>query len=335
MDERIDELIARAKWEDGDGVDVTSSLLPDPGAPAVFHLIVESPGVWAGQVVVGPILRAYAEGAAIGHGEAIGDEGAVEQEGAVGHEGQIEQEGAVARDGGIEQAGAIEHEWAAGVGDGVVIGSVPAHVLTLRGPVGLILTAERVLLNFLQRLCGVATMTRRFVDSVAGTSARITDTRKTTPGWRVLEKYAVRCGGGMNHRAGLHDAVLIKDNHLFGVEPGRVAPAVFEMLNKLSVSGAKPDFIEVEADSLDQVEQLLKVVGIDVILLDNFTVDQLVEAVAMRERAGLADAVAFEASGGVTLETVGAIAATGVERISVGAITHSAPALPMKLERVR
>ena len=166
---QIDALIAAARWEDGDGRDVTSSLLPDPAVGSVFDLIAEAPGVVAGQVLVEPILRAYAED------------------------------------------GAISHEWSAGVKDGFVIEAAPMRVLTLRGPVGLVLTVERVLLNFLQRLCGIATMTRQFVDAVDGTRAKILDTRKTTPGWRMLEKYAVRCGGGMNHRIGLHDAVLIKD----------------------------------------------------------------------------------------------------------------------------
>ncbi len=209
------------------------------------------------------------------------------------------------------------------------------RIATLEGSARTLLTAERTALNLLGRLCGVATLTARYCAEVAGTKARIYDTRKTTPGWRRLEKYAVGCGGGQNHRTGLFDAVLIKDNHLHGIEAARIAPAVFEMLNKLQSSDNPPKFVEVEADSLDQVEQLLKIVGIDVILLDNFTTDGLVEAVALRERAGLAESVALEASGGVTLDTVAAIAATGVERISVGAITHSATALPMKLERVQ
>jgi len=293
LHEQVAALIDAAVREDGGGIDVTSDLLADPSALAVFDVIVESPGVLAGQMVVEPILVAYAKD------------------------------------------GAISYEWSPGVQDGLVIEAAPMRVLTLRGPVGRILTVERVLLNFLQQLCGIATMTRQFVDVVEGTRARILDTRKTTPGWRMLEKYAVRCGGGINHRIGLHDAVLIKDNHLYGIEPGRIAPAVFEMLHKVQQLENPPDFVEVEADSLDQVEQLLKIVGIDVILLDNFTTDQLVEAVALRAREGLCEKVSFEASGGVTLASVAAIAATGVERISVGVITHSAPALSMKLERVQ
>ena len=199
---------------------------------------------------------------------------------------------------------------------------------------GPILSAERVLLNFLQRLCGIATLTGSFVDAAAGTDAAIYDTRKTAPGWRVLEKYAVRCGGGRNHRRGLFDAVLIKDNHLAGVDPDRLAGTVFEMLNRLSTSDAKPAFVEVEADSPDQVEALLTVVGIDVVLLDNFSVENLREAVATRDRLGLGGKVALEASGGVTLETVTAVAETGVDRISIGALTHSPRAIDLSLERV-
>ncbi len=179
----------------------------------------------------------------------------------------------------------IEIEWHEGIGDGTVIDAVPVTLATIRGPLGAVLSAERVLLNFLQRLCGIATVTRRYVDAVAGTSAAVYDTRKTTPGWRTLEKYAVRCGGGRNHRQGLYDAVLIKDNHLAGIEPSRLAGVVFEMLNKLGEQGAEPAFIEVEADTLVQMEQLLKVVGIDVILLDNFSDADSVTAVRMRDDA--------------------------------------------------
>ncbi|MEK6797679.1 MAG: carboxylating nicotinate-nucleotide diphosphorylase [Planctomycetota bacterium] len=228
---------------------------------------------------------------------------------------------------------AIEILWTDFCSDGRAIDRVPAELAELCGPLSSILAAERTLLNFLQRLCGVATCTRAFVDAVAGTGAKIYDTRKTIPGWRVLDRYAVRCGGGCNHRDGLHDAVLVKDNHLVGVPRERLAHAVFEMLNRLASSGAKPSFVEVEADSLEQFEELLKVVGIDVILLDNFTVDELRAAVELREDGGLAGKVALEASGGVTLETVRVIAETGVERISIGSLTHSAGAIDLSLER--
>jgi nicotinate-nucleotide pyrophosphorylase (carboxylating) len=229
---------------------------------------------------------------------------------------------------------AIRMEWTDLGRDGARIEETPGHVATIRGPLGLILSAERVLLNFLQRLCGIATLTRAYVDAVAGTEAAIFDTRKTTPGWRTLEKYAVRCGGGHNHRLGLHDAVLIKDNHLAGIDPPRLAAAVFGLLNTLDTAKLKPAFVEVEADTLDQVIELLKVVGVDMILLDNFSLEDLARAVAYRDGLGLRGEVALEASGGITLETVVSVAETGVDRISVGAITHSATALDLSLERI-
>jgi len=227
----------------------------------------------------------------------------------------------------------IRLKWASDVEDGVEIEAVPETLAHLEGPLGSILSAERVLLNFLQRLCGVATLTRAYVDAVIDTGAAIYDTRKTIPAWRVLDKYAVRCGGGRNHRAGLHDAVLIKDNHLAGVEAGRVAPAVFDMLNRMHAKGIEPTFVEVEADTLEQVEALLSVTGIDVVLLDNFQPEDLRRAVELRDGYGLRGKVELEASGGVTLTTVRTVAETGVERISVGAMTHSAPALDLSLER--
>lgn len=228
----------------------------------------------------------------------------------------------------------ISVTWQPRGNDGEFIEDIPTELARIRGPIASVLAAERVLLNFVQRLCGIATATRRFVEAVAGTKAVITDTRKTTPGWRMLEKYAVRCGGGVNHRAGLHDAVLIKDNHLAGVEPRHVGAVVFDMLNRLSPRGISPAFVEVEAPSILFVEELLKVVGVDIVLLDNFTVPQLREAVALRDSFGLRGKVQLEASGGITLERVKAVAETGVERISVGAITHSAPACDLSLEPV-
>lgn len=229
---------------------------------------------------------------------------------------------------------ALRIEWFDCGVDGRSVVTVPAKLAEVHGPLGAILSAERVLLNFLQRLCGIATLTRRYVDAVDSTGAKIFDTRKTTPGWRLLEKYAVRCGGGNNHRMGLYDGVLLKDNHLAGIEPARLAGAVFDMLNRLADDGEKPALIEVEADTLAQVKALLCVVGIDVILLDNFTLSEQQEAVALRDELGLGGKVALEASGGITLETVRAVAKTGVERISVGALTHSAVALDLSMGRV-
>ena len=199
-----------------------------------------------------------------------------------------------------------------------------AVLLRVAGPARALLTGERVALNFVQRLSGVATLTRKFVDAVAGTNARILDTRKTTPGWRKLEKYAVACGGGQNHRFGLYDLVLIKDNHLAALraeKPNAIAAAVKRAREKY------PQLqVEVEADRLEQVEQALEA-GADIILLDNMSNEDLRRAVEMtRGRAKL------EASGGVNLGTVRGIAETGVDYISAGALTHSARAVDIGLD---
>jgi len=210
-------------------------------------------------------------------------------------------------------------------GDGLVPG---AMIATVEGPMRSLLAMERTALNFLQRLSGVATLTARFVAEVARTDAVILDTRKTTPGWRALEKYAVRCGGGTNHRTGLYDAVLIKDNHLAWLEAGGdpIGRAVGEA-RRLAPAGMK--FIEVEVDTLDQLDRALEV-GPDIILVDNLGPDLLAEAV--RRRDARAPEILLEASGGVSLATVAAIARSGVDRISVGALTHSAPALDIGLD---
>ncbi|UCG15276.1 MAG: carboxylating nicotinate-nucleotide diphosphorylase [Phycisphaerales bacterium] len=230
--------------------------------------------------------------------------------------------------------GRIRLKWMEAGRDGHRLDIPAVHLATLAGPERMVLSAERTLLNFLQRLSGIATTTRLYVDAVAGTGAKIFDTRKTTPGWRVLEKYAVRCGGGHNHRLGLDDAVLIKDNHLARVPIERLAETVFAMVTEARALDPKPAFVEVEVDRLEQVEPLLVVVGIDVILLDNFSRGDTRAAVALRDKRGLRGKVQLEVSGRVTLDTVRAIAETGVERISVGAITHSAPALDLSLEQV-
>lgn len=213
-------------------------------------------------------------------------------------------------------------------GDAVRPGDV---VLGLSGPRAAILPLERTLLNFLSRLSGVATRTREFVDRVAGTKARVCDTRKTTPGWRELEKYAVRCGGGWLHRIGLYDAMLVKDNHLAGIPPDELAAAVAAAAATARKRHALR-FIEVEVDSLGQFDRLLALPAgtIDLVLLDNMSPATLGDAVRRRDatRPGLG----LEASGGVRLETVAAIAATGVDRISVGSITHGAVALDFALD---
>lgn len=222
---------------------------------------------------------------------------------------------------------------AATVEDGAAL-SPGLVIATIQGPLRLLLGVERTLLNFLQRLCGVATLTRRYVDAVAGTGAKIYDTRKTVPGWRELDKYAVRCGGGSNHRSGLHDAILVKDNHIAGVETARLASCALDMLNQAILLNPPPSFVEFEVDTLDQLGELLKVVGIDVILLDNFTIDQMRAAVRLRDEFGLKGKVQLEASGGISLDSLRAIAETGIERIAVGAITHSAPAVDISMEIV-
>ncbi len=196
-------------------------------------------------------------------------------------------------------------------------------VLEICGAVRSILTAERVALNFIQRLSGVATLTRRFVEAVGPHKARILDTRKTTPGLRALEKAAVRAGGGQNHRFGLFDMVMVKDNHLAA---DIRLPHLHDTI--LRFRKENPDVrVELEADTLEQVRRFLTLDGVDVILLDNMPPAEMTEAV----RLG-AGRVQFEASGGVSLETVPAIAATGVDFISVGALTHSARAIDFSLE---
>ncbi|HET7093097.1 MAG TPA: carboxylating nicotinate-nucleotide diphosphorylase, partial [Thermomicrobiales bacterium] len=196
-------------------------------------------------------------------------------------------------------------------------------IATVEGPARGLLAGERVALNFLQRLSGVATQTARFVAAVAGTGARIVDTRKTTPGLRTLEKAAVRHGGGHNHRFGLADGVLIKDNHLAAIGgPERVARAV----RQARARAPHPLRIEVEVTTLAELEQALAA-GADIVLLDNMTLDQMRRAVATTDGQAL-----LEASGGVTLDTVRDIAQTGVDIISSGALTHSAPAVDISLE---
>jgi nicotinate-nucleotide pyrophosphorylase (carboxylating) len=207
-------------------------------------------------------------------------------------------------------------------------------IAQFNGRIVQMLAAERVLLYFLQRLSCIATLTHRFVEAVAGTHAKIFDTRKTTPGFRDLERYAVRVGGGHNHRLGLYDAVLIKDNHLAGVPLERLAHTLFEMFNALERLATKPNFVEVEVDSLEQLEEVFKVVGVDVVLLDNFNLADLRRAVRLRDESGLRGKVELEASGGVTLDNVRDIAQTGVERVSVGALTHSAVAFDLALDAV-
>ena len=206
--------------------------------------------------------------------------------------------------------------------DGEIV-SAGRVLANLQGPVRSLLTGERTVLNFLTALSGVASLTRLFVDQVAGTHAQVLDTRKTWPGWRILQKYAVRCGGGTNHRMGLYDGILIKDNHLAAWRSqspdGSVAAAIRECRKRWP---GKP--VEVEVDTLGQLSDALQEKP-EIVLLDNMKPAMLRQAVEIRDKA--APRVRLEASGGVNLTTIRDIALSGVDRISIGALTHSAPAL--------
>lgn len=297
-DEALARLITAAIDEDlGPHGDRTAGLLPEPQRPVVARVTLRQPGVACGASVAAAVCEAFSRRLRQPLAFAAHFRGS-------------------AAESTLRAAGAVFGE--------------------LRGAHAAVLTAERTVLNFLTRLGGVATLTRRYVDAArtANPAVRIYDTRKTVPGWRALDKYAVRCGGGCNHRTGLYDAVLIKDNHIAGIPPERLAGRLQEMLRALTGTTAgrpAPAFIEVEVDALAQLDAVLTVPGVDLILLDNFTPADLAEAV--RRRAAVARGrIELEASGGVTLDTVAAIAATGVDRISVGALTHSAPALDLGLD---
>ena len=215
----------------------------------------------------------------------------------------------------------VQVDWAAQDGERV---KAKQALLRISGPARAILSAERVALNFVQRLSGVATLTDRYVAAIRGTKAQILDTRKTTPGWRRFEKYAVECGGGRNHRVGLYDLVLIKDNHLAALreaKPNAIAAAVLRARTKFPRLK-----VEVEADTLAQVQQAVDA-DADIILLDNMKPSQLRQAVKL-----VAGRAKTEASGGVNLKTVRVIAKTGVDYISVGALTHSARAVDIGLD---
>lgn len=194
-------------------------------------------------------------------------------------------------------------------------------IAVVSGPAAALLTAERVALNFLCHMSGIASMTRRFVLAVQGTEARICDTRKTLPGLRALQKYAVRAGGGFNHRFGLDDAVLIKDNHI------AIAGGIDSALTLACENTGHMVSVEIEVDTLEQLEEVLEHGGADVVMMDNFSVEDIKRGVTMVDGR-----MVTEASGGVSLETVQAIAETGVDYISVGSLTHSAPALDVGLD---
>ena len=226
--------------------------------------------------------------------------------------------------------------WEPALEDGTEITS-GTKIGTIRGPARGMLMAERPILNFMGRLSGIATLTKMYVDAVRGTKAQIYDTRKTTPGWRWLEKYAVGCGGGKNHRTGLYDAVLIKDNHLaLGRQEGNPfspAEAVLRakefLQQRFADQSVNIPIVEIEVDTLHQLREILPTEP-DIVLLDNMSPSQLMEAVQIRNL--LNPNVQLEASGGITLATVRDVAETGVERISVGALTHSATSLDFGLD---
>ena len=291
--ESIRELIDLARREDlgADGDDVTSRLLVPDHLVGVGTLVQKEVGIVCGLPIVEMICRAYDERLR------------------------------------VEQIPGFHLE----VIEGRFSDAKSTPLLRIRGPLRCLLSAERVILNFLQHLSGVATQTNRFVRRVEGTAAKIYDTRKTLPGFRSLEKYAVVAGGGVNHRVGLFDALLVKDNHIAGT-PLKDLSAFLGRIVAQSRNEAPTRLIEVEVDTLEQLREVLKVDGIDVILLDNMDCPRMELAVQMRNIAGRKGKVALEASGGVTLETVRSIANTGVERIAVGAITHSAPALDIGLD---
>lgn len=222
--------------------------------------------------------------------------------------------------------GRIELALHASDGDAVEPGQ---SLATLAGPMREVLAIERVALNLLTHLSGVATLTAQYVACCAGTNAKVCDTRKTLPGLRGLQKYAVACGGGTTHRIGLYDAVLIKDNHLAGTPLELLAGRLTETAEQARQLNPDLKFVEVEVDTLEQLAQVLKA-PIDIALLDNMPPDMLTQAIAIRNEH--APAIELEASGGVSLDTIGDIAKTGVDRISVGALTHSAPSLDIGLD---
>jgi nicotinate-nucleotide pyrophosphorylase (carboxylating) len=231
-----------------------------------------------------------------------------------------------------EMQAAIELDLQAADGSEIATGEIVAQ---LSGFARDLLTCERPMLNLVSRMSGIATQTHRYVERIRGTAARIYDTRKTTPGWRRLEKYAVRCGGGHNHRTGLFDAILIKDNHLALAAEKNLSPAgavrrAREFVAQLDAQYITKDLlVEVEIDRLDQLDAVLTAAP-DIILLDNMSPDDLRRAVARRNEAG--PGIELEASGGVSLDTVRRIAEAGVERISVGGLTHSSRSLDLGLD---
>jgi nicotinate-nucleotide pyrophosphorylase (carboxylating) len=289
--EEFKDLIQLAQREDLRSGDVTSRLLVAEDALGVGTLLQKDVGVACGLPIVEHICRAYDERLR------------------------------------VEQIPGFHME----IIEGRFSDAKVTPLLRVRGPMRSLLAAERIILNFLQHMSGVATLTNRFVKRIEGTGAKIYDTRKTTPGFRALDKYAVRCGGGFNHRIGLYDGLLVKDNHLAGLAMKDLAPSLSRIVTRSRAEDAGR-LIEVEVDTLEQLQEVLKVDGIDVILLDNMDCPRMHSAVEQRDSAGRRGKPELEASGGVTLETARSIGLTGVERIAVGSVTHSATALDISMD---
>jgi len=291
--EEIKDIIQLARREDlGAGNDdVTSRLLIDEGAMGVGTLTQKAVGIACGLPVVEMVCRIYDERLR------------------------------------VEQIPGFHME----VIEGRFSDARTTPLLRVRGPMRSLLSAERVFLNFLQRMSGIATQTHRYVKRVEGTDAKITDTRKTAPGLRSLDKYAVRAGGGVNHRMGLYDGLLVKDNHLAAHALKDLSGNLGKVIQQSRTEDAQR-MIEVEVDNLEQLREVLKLDGIDIILLDNMDCPNMTRAVQMRNDAGRKSKTLIEASGGVMLDTVRTIAECGVERIAIGALTHSVTALDISLD---
>jgi nicotinate-nucleotide pyrophosphorylase (carboxylating) len=285
------DLIHLAKREDLDGDDVTSRLTVPEDAVGVGTLVQKEVGIVCGLPIVEMVCRTYDERLR------------------------------------VEPIPGFHLE----IIEGRFSDARSTPLIRVRGPMRALLSAERVVLNFLQRMSGIATQTQRYVRRVAGTQAKIYDTRKTVPGHRLLDKYAVHCGGGMNHRVGLFDGLLIKDNHMARYPLKELAASLQPVINA-SLAEDPNRLIEVEVDALEQLREVLKLDGLGVVLLDNMDCPTMELAVQMRNAAGKKGAIELEASGGVTLETLRPIALTGVERISVGALTHSVSALDISFD---
>ncbi len=289
----IRPLIELAKLEDlgPRSDDVTSRLTIDENAVGVATLLQKEVGIACGLPIVEPICRAYDESLR------------------------------------VEQIPGFHME----IIEGRFSDARVTPLLRVRGPMRSLLSAERVILNFLQRMSGVATLTQRYVRRIAGTRAKIYDTRKTIPGFRALDKYAVVAGGGFNHRIGLYDGLLVKDNHLASYPVKEIATRLQAIVNQCRAEDADR-LVEIEVDTLEQLREVLKIDGVGVILLDNMDCPKMEIAVELRNKAGKQSTIDLEASGGVTLETVRSVAQTGVDRISIGAITHSAAAMDIGMD---